>query len=136
MRTLRAAQAAAALDPWLALLRGHSAVGDEDAAGDERRFVRGEEERDVGDLSRLAGTADRLERVDRRIDLAQPAEQLRMRVVDRRVDPAGRDRIAADALLRVVERDAFAEHHDRALRRRADGQEWLGPQAVPGPCVR
>src|SRR6266550_2424864 len=118
-----------------ASFRGHPAVGDEDAAGDERRLIRGEEERDIGDLPRLAGTADRLERVDRRIDLLQAAEHLRMGVIDRRVDPARRDRVAADPLLGVVEGDPLAEHDDRALRRRVDREERFGDEPVDGARV-
>src|SRR6185436_5567825 len=118
-----------------ALLRGHPAVGNEHAAGDERRLVRGQEERDVGDLPRLPGPADRLEGVDRRIDLLEPAEHLDMGVVDRRVDPPGRDRVAADVLLGVIEGDPLAEHDDRALGRGVDGQERLGDQAVDGARV-
>src|SRR6476661_425354 len=117
------------------LLRGHAAVGDEHAAGDERRLVRGQEERDVGDLPRLPGSADRLEGVDRRIDLLEPAEHLGMGVVDRRVDPPGRDRVAADVLLGVVQGDPLAEHDDRALGGRVDRQERLGDQAVDGARV-
>src|SRR6266576_1364832 len=96
--------------PGVASLRGHPPVGDDHAAGDERRFVRGKEEGDVRDLPRLARSTDRLERVDRRIDLAEPAEHLRMGVVDRRVDPARGDRVAPDALLGIVESDPLAEH--------------------------
>src|SRR6476620_789322 len=102
----------------LGLLRGHPAVGHDDAAGDERRFVRGEEQRDFGALAWLARPADRLDRVDCRLPLAQAAAHLRMGVVDRRIDPARCDRVAPDALLRVVERDPLAEHDDRALRGR------------------
>src|SRR5690242_3750552 len=93
-------------------LCGHPAVCDEDASGDERRLVRRQEERNVRDLARFAGPADRLERVDRRIDGLEATEHLRVGVVDRGVDPARRDRVASDALLRIVERDPLAEHDD------------------------
>ena len=66
------------------------------------------------------------------VDLLEAAEHLRVGVVDRRVDPARGERVAADALLRVVEGDALAEHDDRALRRRVDRQERLGDEAVDG----
>jgi hypothetical protein len=56
-------------------------------------------------------------------------------VVDRRVDPARCDRVAADALLRVVEGDPLAEHDDRAFRGRVDRQEGLGDEAVDGAGV-
>src|SRR6476619_2639581 len=73
------------------LLGGHPAVRDEDRAGHERRLIRGEEQRDVGDLPRLAGPPDRLEGIDVRVDLVEPAEHLGVGVVHGRVDPAGGD---------------------------------------------
>src|SRR5664279_2160842 len=112
------------------LLRGHPAVGHDDRPGNERRLVRGEEQGNVGDLARLAWPADRLERVDRGVDLGEAAEHLGVSVVDRRVDPARGDRVAADLLLGVVQGDPLREHHDRALRRGVDRQEWLGHEPV------
>src|SRR6478735_6683213 len=112
------------------LLGGHPTVRDDHRTGHERRLVRGEEQRHVGDLPRLARPPDRLERIDLGVHLVEPAEHLGMGVVDRRVDPAGGDRVAADALLRVVEGDAFREHDDRALRSRVDRQERLRDEAV------
>src|SRR5687768_6181946 len=97
------------------LLGRHPAIRDKHRAGDERRLVRREEQRDVGDLARLAGPADRLERVDVSVDLVEPAEHLRVGVVDGGVDPARGDGVAADALLGVVEGDALREHDDRPL---------------------
>src|SRR4051812_12123432 len=87
----------------LSLLSGHRAIGEDHRAGDEAGLVGAEEGDHVRDLARLAGTADRLERVDRVVDLLEAAEHFRVRVVDRRVDPAGADHVAADSLLRVVE---------------------------------
>src|SRR5674476_825124 len=58
-----------------------------------------------------------------------------MGVVDRRVYPAGRDGVAADPLLHVVERDALGQHDDRALRGRVHGEERLGDDAVHRACV-
>src|SRR3954463_13937187 len=114
----------------LSLLSRHPAIGEDHGAGHEAGLVGGEEGYHVGDLARLARTADRLERVDRVVDLLEAAEHVGVRVVDRRVDPPRAYDVAADPLLRVVERDPPRQHHDAALRGRVDREEGFGDDTV------
>src|SRR4051794_28163698 len=67
-----------------ALLRRHPAVDADHGAGHEAGLVARQEQGDVGDLARLTRPADRLEGVDRVVDLLEPAEHFGVRVVDRR----------------------------------------------------
>src|SRR5690242_18363279 len=60
----------------LSLLSGHPAIGEDHRAGHEAGLIRCQERDHVRDLARLTGPADRLERVDRVVDLLEPAEHL------------------------------------------------------------
>lgn len=88
------------------------------------------EESKVSNLTGFTGTTARLERVNRAVNLLQPAEHLRMGVVDGRIYSARADGIAANALLGVIEGNSPRQHHHRALRRGVHRQERFGHQAV------
>src|SRR5437762_1899563 len=86
-------------------LLGHeAAVHDHLRPGHERGFVRGQEEGGVRDLARLADAPERDARLELRAQLVGEVRRL-----ERRVDDAGMDDVAPDAVAGELDRQRLVE---------------------------
>src|SRR2546425_10510933 len=89
-----------------------SPVHDQLGPGHVRRVVAGEEQRDAGDLAGLGDAAQR----DPGLELL-PQRLGEIRRLQRRVDDAGMDDVAADPVLRELDGERFGQRDEAALRR-------------------
>src|SRR5689334_22445275 len=90
-----------------------AAVHDELGARHERRLVAGQEQRDVRDLARLSDTAERNAGLELLADGVGEIGRLQRRVDDARVD-----HVAADPVLSELDGERLGERDQRALGRR------------------
>src|SRR5688500_3648717 len=84
---------------WCGSACGETAVHDELGAGHERGILAGQEERHRGDLARPGDAAERNARLELAPDLVGEVRRLQ-----RRVDDAGMDDVAADPVFRELDR--------------------------------
>src|SRR5437773_10414145 len=98
----------------------HAAIDDDFGAGDEARFVRGEEQRRVGSIAPVAGEAQRdaLEsRFQQRLDVAARALLREARFDHRRVQLARYYGVDSNSLCRVLRGDHSRELDPAGLGR-------------------